>query len=330
MKVASIKENNRDGRLVVVSTDLQRALRVPGVTTLQAALDDWARNEPRLRAADAALREGSSPEIFDFTSTPVHSPLPRAYQWADCSAYVNHVELVRRARGAALPSDFWTNPLIYQGGSDDFIGPRDPVVARSEDHGIDFEAEVVLVLDEVPMGVSEEDAAQYIRFVMLCNDVSLRGLIPNELKKGFGFYQSKPATSFSPVAITLDELGEAWDGGKINLPLRSTLNGSLFGAPNAGVDMTFEFPKLIAHAARTRNLRAGTLLGSGTISNVDRSQGSSCLAERRMLEILESGEARTPFMAFGDRIHIEMLDAQGDSLFGAIDQRVERYEGPRA
>ena len=330
MKVASIKENNRDGRLVVVSKDLKKALRVPGVMTLQAALDDWSKSEVLLHEADAVLQEGSSPEIFDFSEASLHSPLPRAYHWADCSAYVNHVELVRKARGAVLPEDFWTNPLIYQGGSDDFTGPNDPVFAASESHGIDFEAEVVLVLDEVPMGVKEEDAAQYIRFVMLCNDVSLRGLIPGELSKGFGFYQSKPSTSFSPVAISLDELGDSWDGGKINLPLRSTLNGSLFGAPNAGVDMTFEFPKLIAHAAKTRNLRAGTLLGSGTISNLDRSNGSSCLAEKRMLETLELGQPKTAFMTFGDRIHIEMLDPRGESLFGAINQTVEKYEGPRA
>ena len=329
MKLATIKEGGRDGRLIVVSKDLSKGQRVAGYRTLQAALDEWDTALPVLEATAKELEAGGNEDSFDLSQVELDAPLPRAYHWADCSAYVNHVELVRKARGATLPADFWSNPLIYQGGSDDFLGAHDPVVAVSEEHGIDFEAEIVVILDEVPMGVSEADAGKYIRLVALCNDVSLRNLIPNELSKGFGFYQSKPATSFSPVAVTLDELGESWDGGKINLPIRSTLNGKLFGSPNAGEDMTFEFPKLIAHAAKTRNLRAGTLLGSGTISNVDRSRGSSCLAERRMLEILESGEAKTSFMKFGDRVQIEMFDDTGASIFGAIDQEVVQHVGVR-
>lgn len=328
MKLATLKSEGRDGKLVVVDKELRHALAIPGVPTLQAALDDWTRCEAMLKEAERVLLSGDSSAIFALDPNKLESPLPRAYHWADCSAYVNHVELVRKARGAKMPEDFWTNPLIYQGGGDDFCGPRDAIVAADAEHGIDFEAEVVVVLDDVPMGVSEEDAGSYIRLVMLCNDVSLRNLIPGELRKGFGFYQSKPATAFSPVAVTLDELGSAWDGGKINLPLRSSLNGEAFGAPHAGTDMTFEFPRLIAHAAKTRNLRAGTLLGSGTVSNRDRSKGSSCLAERRMLEILEHGEPKTPFMQAGDRVRIEMFDANERSIFGAIEQVVELNAEP--
>jgi fumarylacetoacetate (FAA) hydrolase len=326
MKLATLKSNTRDGKLVVVDKELHHALAVPGVPTMQAALDDWKRCEPMLKEAERVLLSGDSRAIFQLDPNELESPLPRSYHWADCSAYVNHVELVRKARGAELPKDFWTNPLIYQGGSDDFCGPRDAIVAADVAHGVDFEAEVVVVLGDTPMGVSEEEAASYIRLVMLCNDVSLRNLIPGELRKGFGFYQSKPATAFSPVAVTLDELGPSWDGGKINLPLNSSLNGKHFGAPHAGTDMTFEFPRLIAHAAKTRNLRAGTLLGSGTVSNLDRSKGSSCLAERRMLEILEHGEAKTPFMQVGDSVRIEMFDEHSKSIFGAIEQKVEKAE----
>ncbi len=253
------------------------------------------------------------------------SPLPRAYQWADGSAYVNHVELVRKARGAEMPESFWSDPLMYQGGSDSFLGPCDSIVMASEDWGIDFEAEVAVVTDDVPMGVSAAEAGRHIVLFMLVNDVSLRNLIPGELAKGFGFFQAKPSSAFSPVAVTPDELGKAWDGRKLHLPLTSTLNGQLFGRPDAGVDMTFDFPTLIAHAAKTRPLGAGTIVGSGTVSNKDRSVGSSCLAEKRMLETIEDGEAKTPFMRFGDRIRIEMFDKAGASIFGAIEQVVQQY-----
>ncbi len=250
--------------------------------------------------------------------------MPRAYQWVDGSAYVNHVELVRKARGAEMPASFWTDPLVYQGGSDDFLGPTEDVCVASEEFGIDLEGEVAVVTDDVPMGTGSHQAREHIKLLMLVNDWSLRNLIPAELAKGFGFYQSKPSTAFSPVAVTPDELGEAWDGGKINLPLTVEINGAPFGKPEAGVDMTFDFPHLLAHVTKTRNARAGTILGSGTISNYDRSRGSACLAERRTLELIEQGKAVTPFLKFGDRVKIEMLDAQGGSIFGAIDQRVVR------
>jgi fumarylacetoacetate (FAA) hydrolase len=250
--------------------------------------------------------------------------LPRAFHWVDGSAYVNHVELVRKARGAEMPTTFWHDPLVYQGGSDDFIGPRDPIVVPREEYGIDMEAEVAVITDDVPMGTDALAARSHIKLLMLVNDVSLRNLIPGELGKGFGFYQSKPASAFSPVAVTPDELGEAWDGGKINLPLITHLNGELLGRPNAGVDMTFDFPRLIEHITLTRRLGAGAIIGSGTVSNYDRSLGSSCLAEVRMLETISEGKPRTPFMTFGDRVRIEMLDARGQSIFGAIDQQVEQ------
>ncbi len=264
---------------------------------------------------------------FPFDPAACASPLPRAYQWADGSAYVNHVELVRKARGAEMPESFWTDPLMYQGASDSFLGPRDPIVMADEAWGIDFEAEVAVVTGDVPMGVSADDSGQYIRLIMLVNDVSLRNLIPGELAKGFGFFQAKPSSAFSPVAVTPDELGEAWDGGKLHLPLVSTLNGEVFGRPDAGVDMTFDFPTLIAHAAKTRPLAAGTIVGSGTVSNKDRSAGSSCIAERRMIETIEKGAPETPFLRFGDRVRIEMFDQEGASLFGAIEQEVRRSEG---
>jgi fumarylacetoacetate (FAA) hydrolase len=267
---------------------------------------------------------GGVQDAFDFSPALAAAPLPRAYQWADGSAYVNHVELVRKARGAEMPASFWTDPLIYQGGSDDLLGPADDVPFLSEEFGIDLEAEVAVITDDVPMNVSTETARAHIKLLMVVNDWSLRNLIPAELAKGFGFYQSKPATSFSPVAVTPEELGNAWDGGKISLPLVSHINGTLFGEPNAGVDMTFDFPRLIAHAARTRRLRAGTVIGSGTVSNYDRSRGSSCLAEKRTLEQLADGRPSTPFLRFGDRVRIEMFDAEGSSVFGAIDQRVVR------
>ena len=324
MKLATLKEGGRDGTLVVVNPDLEQARRSEAAPTLQVALDDWDRLAPLLAAESEAGTDGDAP----FDPAACASPLPRAYQWADGSAYVNHVELVRKARGAEMPESFWTDPLMYQGGSDCFLGPRDPIPAASEDWGIDFEAEVAVVTGDVPMGVSADQAGEYIRLFMLVNDVSLRNLIPGELAKGFGFFQSKPSSAFSPVAVTPDELGDAWDGRKLHLPLVSTLNGELFGRPDAGVDMTFDFPTLIAHAAKTRPLAAGAIVGSGTVSNTDRSVGSSCLAERRMLETIEAGKPETPFMRFGDQIRIEMLDAAGRSILGAIDQEVRRYAVP--
>ncbi|MDN5872359.1 MAG: fumarylacetoacetate hydrolase family protein [Nitrococcus sp.] len=325
MKLASLKYG-RDGELIVVTRDCSRAVKVPEVApTLQAALDDWARVEPQLQEVSRRLHAGALPDAIELDAGALASPLPRAYQWADGSAYVNHVELVRKARGAAMPENFWTEPLMYQGGSDGFSGPRDDILAASEEWGIDFEAEVALITDDVPMGIAPEAAGWHIRLLLLVNDVSLRNLIPGELAKGFGFFQSKPASAFSPVAVTPDELGEAWDGAKVHLPLTVYLNGEPFGHPNAGVDMTFNFPQLIAHAARTRFLCAGTIIGSGTVSNTDRSRGACCLAERRMLEILAHGAAQTPYLRFGDRVRIEMLDEAGRSVFGAIDQQVREY-----
>ncbi len=334
MKLASLK-NGRDGRLVVVSRGLTRYLDAAEVVpTLQAALDDWANARPGLEKLADRLEAGKG-EAFDEASCA--SPLPRAYQWADGSAYVNHVELVRKARGAEMPATFWTDPLMYQGGSDSFLGPRDPIPMGDEAWGIDFEAEIVVVTDDVPMGVSAADARQHIQLVMLVNDVSLRNLIPGELAKGFGFFQSKPSSAFSPVAVTPDELGEAWQDAKVRLPLLSFLNESPFGKPDAGIDMTFDFGQLIAHAAKTRPLCAGTLIGSGTVSNkldegpgkpiADGGAGYSCIAEIRMIETIESGKPATSFMQFGDRVRIQMVDASGQSIFGTIDQVVEKYEG---
>ena len=326
MKLASLN-HGRDGSLVVVSRDLSRAVKVPTIAaTLQAALDNWAATKPKLEAVYQRLNDGLEEGAFAFEQAACHSPLPRAYHWADGSAYVNHVELVRKARGAEMPASFWHDPLMYQGGSESFIPPHSPIQMADEAWGIDLEAEIAVITDDVPMGASAAEAAGHIQLLMLVNDVSLRNLIPRELAKGFGFYQSKPSSSFSPVAITPDELGDTWQGGKVHRPLVSHINGALFGQPDAGVDMTFNFPTLVAHAAKTRPLGSGTIIGSGTVSNYDRSAGSSCLAEKRMLEIIESGEAKTPFLKFGDRVRIEMFDAAGHSLFGAIDQAVERYE----
>jgi fumarylacetoacetate (FAA) hydrolase len=323
VKLASLRNGSRDGQLLVVSRDLARAVPVPHVVpTLQAALDDWSRVQPRLEQVALDLDEGRAPGSFPFQATQALAPLPRAHHWVDGSAYVNHVELVRKARGAEMPATFWTDPLVYQGGSDDFLAPTADVPLPSEEHGIDLEAEVAAVTDDVPMRTSADDARAHIRLLMLVNDWSLRNLIPAELAKGFGFYQSKPATAFSPVAVTPDELGDAWDGGKVLLPLVSHVNGELLGHPDAGVDMTFDFPRLIEHVTATRRLGAGAIVGSGTVSNYDRSRGSSCLAERRMLEQLEHGRATTPFLRFGDRVRIEMFDRDGRSIFGAIDQRV--------
>jgi fumarylacetoacetate (FAA) hydrolase len=291
--------------------------------TLQEALDNWVRCAPLLQEAAQSLEQGTAPAAA-FQLDRALAPLPRAYQWVDGSAYVNHVELVRKARGAEMPASFWNDPLVYQGGSDDFLGPTEDVAVASEEFGIDLEGEVAVITDDVPMGTTAHQASERIKLLMLVNDWSLRNLIPGELGKGFGFYQSKPSTAFSPVAVTPDELGDAWDGGKINLPLTVEINGAPFGKPEAGVDMTFDFPRLLEHITKTRNARAGTILGSGTISNYDRSRGSACLAERRTLELLEHGKPATPFLKFGDRVRIEMLDAGGQSIFGAIDQRVVR------
>jgi len=324
MKLASLK-GGRDGRLVVVDPSLKLCAAAGGIaTTLQDALDDWARLAPRLRDLAAALEAHQAKEATPFDPRECAAPLPRAYQWVDGSAYVNHVELVRKARGAEMPASFWTDPLVYQGGSDDFLGPCDEAPFASEDFGIDLEAEVAVIVGDVPMGSTPAEVAARgdIRLVMLVNDWSLRNLIPAELGKGFGFYQSKPATAFSPVAVTPDELGEAWAGGKLHLPLVTAINGKPFGAPDAGVDMTFDFHALIAHCAKTRNLEAGTIVGSGTVSNYDRSKGSACIAERRSLEQIESGAPRTPFLRFGDTVRIEMRDREGRSIFGAIEQRV--------
>jgi len=324
MKLASLR-HGRDGQLVVVSRDLQRMQPVTSIaTTMQAALDSWSDTYPALSNAYRELNENQAKGL-PFKTSDCAAPLPRAYQWADGSAYVNHVELVRKARGAEIPDSFWHDPLMYQGGSDQFIGPNDNIEVISEDWGIDFEAEITVITDDVPMGVTAERASDFIRLFMLVNDVSLRNLIPGELAKGFGFFQSKPSSAFSPVAVTPDELGNAWDGKKLHLPLIAELNGNRIGAPNAGIDMTFDFPTLIAHAAKSRPLGAGIIIGSGTISNRDRSNGSCCLAEIRMLETINQGEAKTPFMKFGDRIKIEMLNANQESIFGAIDQTVSQY-----
>lgn len=337
MKLASLKQG-RDGELIVVSRDLKHAVKASGIApTLQAALDDWANLAPRLQALSDALNSGQAPLSFAFDEGACASPLPRAYQWADGSAYVNHVELVRKARNADMPTSFWHDPLMYQGGSDSFIGPRDPVPLASEDWGIDFEAEVAVITDDVPMGASPEVCADKIRLLMLVNDVSLRGLIPAELAKGFGFFQSKPSSVFSPVAVTPDELGAAWQDGRVHLPLLVTYNQALFGKANAGEDMTFNFPQIIAHAAKTRPLGAGAIIGSGTVSNKQDTEhgsavaeggvGYSCIAEVRMIETINTGQPQTAFMKFGDSIRIEMLDANGQSVFGAIDQQVVAYKG---
>ncbi len=327
MKLATLKDGTRDGMLVVVSRDLKTAHVADGIApTLQAALDDWAFIAPQLADLYLLLNEGHARRPFDFDPAKCMSPLPRAYQWADGSAYVNHVELVRKARKAEMPASFWQDPLMYQGGSDDFIGPMDDIVLAHEEWGIDFEAEVAVVTGDVPMGSTPDEAHGQIRLLMLANDVSLRNLIPDELAKGFGFLQSKPATSFAPVAVTPDELGDAWRGGKVHLPLRSSWIGRLVGQPDAGTDMVFNFPQLIAHLAKSRNVRAGSIVGSGTVSNKDTSKGYSCIAEQRCLEMIEFGEPVTQFMRFGDTIRIEMLDEKGKSIFGAIEQAAKRLE----
>jgi fumarylacetoacetate (FAA) hydrolase len=325
LKLASLKTGGRDGTLVVVSRDLRRAVAVRDIApTLQSVLDDWDQTAPLLEEVAAHLESGQVAGDFPFDPSAVAAPLPRAYHWVDGSAYVNHVELVRKARGAEMPQTFWHDPLVYQGGSDDLLGPRDDILVLSEDFGIDMEAETAVMTGDVPMGTRAKDAVEHIKLLMIVNDVSLRNLIPGELAKGFGFYQSKPSTAFSPVAVTPDELGDAFRDGTFRLPLRTTLNGKLFGEPDCGVDMTFNFNQLIEHVTRTRRLGAGTIIGSGTISNYDRSKGSSCIAEKRMLETLESGKPSTPFLQFGDVVRIEMLDREGRSIFGAIEQKVAK------
>jgi fumarylacetoacetate (FAA) hydrolase len=325
MKLATLQDGTRDGTLVVVSRDLAWAMPVPQVApTLQAALDDWSRFAPQLEQVSARLSAGERGGAVAFEPARAMAPLPRAYQWVDGSAYVNHVELVRKARNATMPPSFWTDPLVYQGGSDDLLGPMDDVLVASEEFGIDLEAEVAVITDDVPMATSTAEARSHIKLLMLVNDWSLRNLIPAELAKGFGFYQSKPATAFSPCAVTPDELGDAWQGDKVNLPLVSHINGQLFGQPNAGDDMTFDFAQIIAHVTHTRRLRAGAIVGSGTVSNYDRSRGSACLAEKRALEQIQHGKPLTTFLMFGDSVRIEMFGRDGASIFGAIDQKVVR------
>ena len=337
MRLASLK-SGRDGRLVLVAEDGTRCTPAEAASTLQAALDDWAQVAPRLAGEARLLKAGKAKQVVPFRAEDCAAPLPRAYQWADGSAYVNHVELVRKARGAEMPASFWTDPLMYQGGSDSFLGPRDPIPLADEAWGCDFEAEVGVIVDDVPQGVSPGEARTHIKLVILVNDVSLRGLIPGELAKGFGFFQSKPASALSPLALTPDELGAAWDGAKLSLPILVWRNGALFGRPNAGVDMTFDFGQLIAHAARTRSLAAGSVIGSGTVSNkeaggpgrpaAEGGAGYACIAEQRTVETILTGQAKTPFLAVGETVRIEMKDAGERSLFGAIQQRVERYTPP--
>ncbi len=324
MKLASYKAG-RDGRLMVVSNDLSACVPAPApYTTMQRALDDWHESSHVLQHIADQLNEGRAHGAQAFDQTLCASPLPRAYQIADGSAYLNHVELVRKARGAEMPPEFLHDPLMYQAVSDTILGPRDPIPVMSEEYGIDFEAEVAVIVDDVPMGVRPDQAGHHIKLVMLMNDVSLRNLIPAELAKGFGFFQSKPPSAFSPVAVTPQALGDAWRDNKLHLPMVSHLNGREVGHPNTGIDMQFDFGQLIAHAAKTRPLKAGAIIGSGTISNRDRQAGISCLAEIRMIEKIEQGEMRTPFMSYGDTIRIEVTDKEGQSIFGAIEQMVAR------
>jgi fumarylacetoacetate (FAA) hydrolase len=334
MKLASLKEGGRDGTLVVVDRALQRAVRVRDIAaTLQAALEDWSNAAPRLARIGELLDDAGHAQtingevVFALDPAALAAPLPRAYEFVDGSAYLPHVERVRRARGAEVPASFYTDPLMYQAVSAGFYGPRDPVRVTSEDYGIDLEAEIVVVTDDVPMAVTPADAEAHIQLIGLVNDVSLRNLIPNELAKGFGFLQSKPRSALSPVFVTPDELGNAWRGAKVHLPLLTHINGQWFGAPEAGEDMQISFSELVAHAAKTRPLSAGTIVGSGTIANQDETRGASCLAERRTLETLAGGKPLTPFLKFGDTVRVEMRDRDGRDLFGAIEQRIERAGG---
>ncbi|XKH59988.1 fumarylacetoacetate hydrolase family protein [Halomonas sediminis] len=340
MKLATLN-TGRDGELLVVSKDLTRAVRATDIaTTMQQAIENWASLAPKLEALYAQLNEGKAEGAFDLDQSTLHSPLPRSYHWADGSAYLNHVKLVRQARNAEMPDTFWTDPLMYQGGGDHFLAPTEDIEAVSEEHGIDFEGEIAVITDDVPMNVTPEQAAGHIKLIMLVNDVSLRGLIPGELAKGFGFFQAKPASSFSPICVTPDELGDAWQEGKVHLPLTVHFNGEKFGEPQAGPDMIFSFPQLVAHAAKTRYLGAGAIVGSGTVSNpdpdggpgkpvADGGVGYSCLAEIRMVEKILHDEVKTSFMHFGDRVRIEMFDRNGNNIFGTIDQQVVKYQ-PKA
>ena len=323
MKLATRKNSTRDGELLVVSRDNQFAVCVgSSVPTMQALLDDWSRKAPELEAIYESLNAGDRSDAFPVDESTLHSPFPRAYAWIDGSAYINHIVLVRKARGAEPPATLETDPLVYQGGSDTFLGPRDGIPLANTDWGCDFESEIAIVMDDTPQGVSPDEVHNYVKLVMLCNDVSLRNLIPAELAKSFGFFVSKPSSAFSPFAITPDELGEAWKGGRLYLPLITHLNGELYGNPDAGPEMHFSFNEIVAHVCKTRSLSAGTIVGSGTISNKDRSKGSSCLAEKRMIEKIDTGEFVTPFMSYGDRVTIEMFSQDGASLFGRIDQTV--------
>jgi len=327
MKLASIDNNTRDGQLVVVNKELTKAVRVSEIAeTMQSALDNWNETQNKLQTVYEDLNSDKLSNVLDFSSLKVMAPIPRAYHWADGSAYVTHVELVRKARNAELPESFWTDPLMYMGASDAFIGANDDIEIEKEDWGIDFESEVAVITDDVPAGLNPEEALKHIKLITIINDVSLRNLIPNELSKQFGFYQSKPWTSFAPVVVTPDELEDSWKDGKVHLPLNSTLNGKLIGSPNAGIDMTFHFGQLIAHAAKTRSLMAGTVIGSGTVANQGSLNGASCLAEVRCLEVIKDGKPSTPFMSFGDRIEIEMKDKEGQSIFGKINQVVKEYK----
>jgi fumarylacetoacetate (FAA) hydrolase len=329
MKLGSLKEGGRDGTLIVVSRDLTRAVRATGIApTLQRALDDWSSIAPRLAALSQSLNDGQADGEFDLDLSQLAAPLPRAYEFVDGSAYLAHVERVRKARGAEVPATFYTDPLMYQATSAGFLGPREPIRVVSEDYGIDLEAEVVIVTDDVSMGVDAAQAAGHIQLVGLVNDVSLRNLIPGELAKGFGFLQAKPRSALSPVLVTPDELGEAWQGSKLHLAMLTQLNGAWFGEPEAGQDMQFDFAQLVAHAARTRPLVAGTLVGSGTIANHDTDKGASCLAEQRVVETLRDGQPATPFLSFGDTVRIEMRARDGGPIFGAIEQRIERQPLP--
>ncbi len=333
MKLATLKEGGRDGTLTVTSRDLAKAVRVSDIaSTLQGALDDWSSAAPRLNRVYELLNAShaqtiNGEDVFALDPSLFAAPLPRAYEFVDGSAYLPHVERVRRARGAQVPESFYSDPLMYQAVSAGFYGPRDPVRVTSEDYGVDLEAEVIVVTDDVPMGVTPAQAAAHIQLIGLINDVSLRNLIPNELAKGFGFLQSKPRSALSPVFVTPEELGDAWRDAKVHLALRSSINGVLLGVPEAGEDMQFSFAELIAHAAKTRPLAAGTIVGSGTVANQDESRGASCLAERRTLETIAAGKPATPFLKFGDTVRIEMLDAQGVSVFGAIEQAIRPPAG---
>ncbi|MBI1363676.1 MAG: 2-keto-4-pentenoate hydratase [Proteobacteria bacterium] len=332
MKLATLKRGGRDGTLIVVSKDLTRAVEVNGIApTLQQALEHWTDTSPRLQSVYDELNAGKRADAFTLHLPSLASPLPRAYQWLDGSAYVKHVELVRKARGVELPESFWHDPLMYQGLSDGFLAPHEDIPLQDPSWGLDLEAEVAVITDDVPMGITPEEAAGHIKLLMLVNDVTLRGLTKDELAKGFGFIQSKPASAFSPIAVTPDELGDAWSANKVHLPLLSFINAKPFGHPNAGVDMTFDFAQLVAHGAKTRNLSAGTIVGSGTVANItdsgDADVGSSCIAEIRMIETIKNGAAKTPWLQDGDSVKIDMLDKTGSSIFGAIEQKVRKTKG---